>query len=70
PPHARVAAAGPVAERFPVRPYRSALLKRPTPNGFSTVTLMVVVTTPAVLAAAALRPGSRSAAAARGGTRT
>ncbi|WP_327356465.1 hypothetical protein [Streptomyces sp. NBC_01304] len=67
PPRMR-AAAGPVAERFPVRPYRSALLKRPTPDGFSTVTLMVVVTTPAVLAAAALRPNSSSRS--RGAART
>ncbi|SDJ62533.1 hypothetical protein [Streptomyces indicus] len=49
-------APGPV---FPVRPYRSALVTRPVPGGFSTVTLMVVVTAPAVLAAAALRPGGR-----------
>ncbi len=48
------------APSFPVRPYRSALIKRPAPGGFSTVTLMVVMTTPAVLAAAALRPSGRS----------
>ncbi|NGO81322.1 hypothetical protein G6045_37535 [Streptomyces sp. YC504] len=53
PPHM---APGPT---FPVRPYRSALIKRPVPGGFSTVTLMTVVTAPAVLAAAALRPGGR-----------
>ncbi|MBC9713060.1 hypothetical protein H9Y04_10815 [Streptomyces sp. TRM66268-LWL] len=48
---------------FPVRPYRSALVKRPVPGGFSTVTLMTVVTAPAVLAAAALRPGGRGRSA-------
>ncbi|MFB7264325.1 hypothetical protein ACFCXH_19575 [Streptomyces nojiriensis] len=56
-------AAGAAAARvsaFHVRPYRSAALERRGPGGMSTVTLMVVVTTPAVLAAAALRPRSRS----------
>ncbi|MFC0847476.1 hypothetical protein ACFH04_27770 [Streptomyces noboritoensis] len=43
-------------------PYRSAAHARPAPAGFSTVTLMLVVTTPAVLAAAILRPRSRSGA--------
>ncbi|MFD9481461.1 hypothetical protein ACFWBL_32645, partial [Streptomyces nojiriensis] len=45
---------------FHVRPYRSVALERRGPGGMSTVMLMVVVTTPAVLAAAALRPRSRS----------
>ncbi|MGW2580322.1 hypothetical protein ACWCYZ_03120 [Streptomyces virginiae] len=45
---------------FHVRPYRSVALERRGPGGMSTVTLMVVVTTPAVLAAAALRPRSKS----------
>ncbi|GGS08323.1 hypothetical protein Snoj_12320 [Streptomyces nojiriensis] len=56
-------AAGAAAARvsaFHVRPYRSAALERRGPGGMSTVTLMVVVTTPAVLAAAALRPRSKS----------
>ncbi|MFI1105527.1 hypothetical protein [Streptomyces melanogenes] len=43
-------------------PYRSTAHARPAPAGFSTVTLMLVVTTPAVLAAAILRPRSRSGA--------
>ncbi|PKV86569.1 hypothetical protein [Streptomyces sp. TLI_146] len=43
-------------------PYRSTAHERPAPAGFSTVTLMLVVTTPAVLAAAILRPRSRSGA--------
>ncbi|MGG8408971.1 hypothetical protein ACM614_21445, partial [Streptomyces sp. 12297] len=51
-------AASPVS--FPVRPYRSAVLRTPTPGGLSTMTLMLVVTTPAVLAAASLRPRSKS----------
>lgn len=58
PPPARAAAA-PVSG-FHVRPYRSAALARRGPDGMSTVMLMVVVTTPAVLAAAALRPRSKS----------
>ncbi|MEU9159799.1 hypothetical protein AB0D29_05855 [Streptomyces sp. NPDC048424] len=45
---------------FHVRPYRAVALERRGPNGMSTVMLMVVVTTPAVLAAAALRPRSKS----------
>ncbi|MEV7829214.1 hypothetical protein AB0P12_01175 [Streptomyces subrutilus] len=56
------ARAAPVAARvsaFHVRPYRAVALQRRTPGGLSTVMLMTVVTTPAVLAAAALRPGSR-----------
>ncbi|MFE9632587.1 hypothetical protein [Streptomyces sp. NPDC006463] len=58
PPRLRAAAA-PVSA-FHVRPYRSAVLERRGPGGMSTVMLMVVVTTPAVLAAAALRPRSKS----------
>ncbi|MEU4357063.1 hypothetical protein [Streptomyces virginiae] len=54
PPRPRAAAA-PVSA-FHVRPYRSVALQRRGPGGMSTVMLMVVVTTPAVLAAAALRP--------------
>ncbi|MFD6983322.1 hypothetical protein ACFWAX_21795, partial [Streptomyces sp. NPDC059956] len=46
--------------RFHVRPYHSAALARRGPDGMSTLMLMVVVTTPAVLAAVALRPRSRS----------
>ncbi|GLX24449.1 hypothetical protein [Streptomyces lavendulae] len=46
--------------RFHVRPYHSAALARRGPDGLSTMMLMVVVTTPAVLAAAALRPRSKS----------
>ncbi|CAM5629710.1 hypothetical protein SAVIM338S_06000 [Streptomyces avidinii] len=53
------AAAGP-ASRFHVRPYRSSALARRGPDGMSTLMLMVVVTTPAVLAAVALRPRSKS----------
>ncbi|MFE2328230.1 hypothetical protein ACFXD5_30725 [Streptomyces sp. NPDC059385] len=53
------AAAG-FASAFHVRPYRSVALERRGPGGMSTVMLMVVVTTPAVLAAAALRPRSKS----------
>ncbi|MFD7628799.1 hypothetical protein ACFV7Q_22655 [Streptomyces sp. NPDC059851] len=45
---------------FHVRPYRSRALDRREPGGLSTVMLMAVVTTPAVLAAAALRPRSKS----------
>lgn len=58
PPRA-MAAAAPVSS-FHVRPYRSSALARRGPDGLSTVMLMVVVTTPAVLAAAALRPRSKS----------
>ncbi|MFD4244380.1 hypothetical protein ACFWP3_22705 [Streptomyces sp. NPDC058525] len=57
PPRPRAAAAP--ASAFHVRPYRSVALKRRGPGGMSTVMLMVVVTTPAVLAAAALRPRSK-----------
>ncbi|MFD9410012.1 hypothetical protein ACFWBN_23770 [Streptomyces sp. NPDC059989] len=53
------AAAAPVSA-FHVRPYHSAALERRGPDGMSTMMLMVVVTTPAVLAAAALRPRSKS----------
>ncbi|MEU9145744.1 hypothetical protein [Streptomyces sp. NPDC048349] len=53
------ASAAPVSA-FHVRPYRSVALERRGPGGMSTVMLMVVVTTPAVLAAAALRPRSKS----------
>ncbi|MFF4446212.1 hypothetical protein [Streptomyces sp. NPDC001502] len=58
PPAARAAAAR--VSAFHVRPYRSVALERRGPGGMSTVMLMVVVTTPAVLAAAALRPRSKS----------
>ncbi|MFC9821339.1 hypothetical protein [Streptomyces erythrochromogenes] len=58
PPRPRAAAA-PVSA-FHVRPYRSVAVQRLSPGGMSTVMLMVVVTTPAVLAAAALRPRSKS----------
>ncbi|MFD3805571.1 hypothetical protein ACFWSF_09930 [Streptomyces sp. NPDC058611] len=44
---------------FHVRPYRSVALERRGPGGLSPLMLMVVVTTPAVLAAAALRPRSK-----------
>jgi hypothetical protein len=50
--------AAPVS-RFHVRPYRSVQLQRRVPGGLSTVMLMAVVTTPAVLAAATLRPRSK-----------
>ncbi|MFJ9940310.1 hypothetical protein [Streptomyces erythrochromogenes] len=53
------AAAAPVSA-FHVRPYRAVAVQRLGPGGMSTVMLMVVVTTPAVLAAAALRPRSKS----------
>ncbi|MFG2876610.1 hypothetical protein ACGFYU_16740 [Streptomyces sp. NPDC048337] len=53
------AAAAPVSA-FHVRPYHSVALERRGPDGMSTMMLMVVVTTPAVLAAAALRPRSKS----------
>ncbi|WP_404954348.1 hypothetical protein [Streptomyces sp. 147326] len=59
PPAPRAAAASRVSA-FHVRPYRAVALERRGPNGMSTVMLMVVVTTPAVLAAAALRPRSKS----------
>ncbi|MDX3540940.1 hypothetical protein PV721_43020 [Streptomyces sp. MB09-01] len=59
PPGPRAAAASRVSA-FHVRPYRAVALERRGPNGMSTVMLMVVVTTPAVLAAAALRPRSKS----------
>ncbi|MCX4528954.1 hypothetical protein OG982_25245 [Streptomyces sp. NBC_01551] len=58
PPLPAVAVA-PVA-RFHVRPYHSKVLERRGPDGMSTVMLMTVVTTPAVLAAAALRPRGKS----------
>lgn len=58
PPRPRAAAAR--VSAFHVRPYRSVALERRGPGGLSTVMLMVVVTTPAVLAAAALRPRSKS----------
>lgn len=54
------AAAAPVTA-FHVPTYHSSALERRGPHGMSTVMLMVVVTTPAVLAAAALRPRSKSA---------
>ncbi|MGW5398454.1 hypothetical protein ACWEV7_19185, partial [Streptomyces sp. NPDC003952] len=56
----RAAAGAAGAGRFHVRPYHSAALARRGPDGMSTLMLMVVVTTPAVLAAVALRPRSRS----------
>ncbi|MCY0935375.1 hypothetical protein [Streptomyces sp. H34-S4] len=56
----RGAAGAGAAGRFHVRPYHSAALARRGPDGMSTLMLMVVVTTPAVLAAVALRPRSRS----------
>ncbi|WP_405942377.1 hypothetical protein [Streptomyces sp. NBC_00207] len=59
PPSPRAAAASRVSA-FHVRPYRAVALERRGPKGMSTVMLMVVVTTPAVLAAAALRPRSKS----------
>lgn len=66
PQAAPAAASGPAAPApaapvgaFHVRPYRSVALERRSPNGLSTMMLMVVVTTPAVLAAAALRPRSK-----------
>ncbi|WP_327412542.1 hypothetical protein [Streptomyces sp. NBC_01233] len=59
PPRPRAAAASRVSA-FHVRPYRAVALERRGPEGMSTVMLMVVVTTPAVLAAAALRPRSKS----------
>ncbi|MBT2452573.1 hypothetical protein J7F03_37115 [Streptomyces sp. ISL-43] len=58
-PSPGAAVAGP-AGRFHVRPYRSSALARRGPDGMSTLMLMVVVTTPAVLAAVALRPRSKS----------
>ncbi|MCJ1675767.1 hypothetical protein MTF65_00005 [Streptomyces sp. APSN-46.1] len=58
PPRPPVAVAP--ATRFHVRPYHSKALERRGPDGLSTVMLMVVVTTPAVLAAAALRPRGKS----------
>ncbi|MGW0363886.1 hypothetical protein [Streptomyces sp. NPDC002990] len=58
PPAAKAAAAP--ARAFHVRPYRAVALERRGPDGMSTMMLMVVVTTPAVLAAAALRPRSKS----------
>lgn len=59
-PPRRRAAAAPVTA-FHVPAYHSSALERRGPNGMSTMMLMVVVTTPAVLAAAALRPRSKSA---------
>ncbi|MFD9307081.1 hypothetical protein ACFWCB_31190 [Streptomyces sp. NPDC060048] len=58
-PSPGAAVAGP-AGRFHVRPYHSSALARRGPDGMSTLMLMVVVTTPAVLAAVALRPRSKS----------
>ncbi|MET9319768.1 hypothetical protein ABZX75_06150 [Streptomyces sp. NPDC003038] len=58
PPRARAAAA-PVSA-FHVRPYRAVARELRGPDGLSTMMLMAVVTTPAVLAAAALRPRSKS----------
>ncbi|MFD3870498.1 hypothetical protein [Streptomyces sp. NPDC058623] len=57
PPAPRAAAA--FASAFRMRPYHSAALERRGPDGLGTMTLMAVVTTPAVLAAAALRPRSK-----------
>ncbi|MER7461388.1 hypothetical protein [Streptomyces sp. NPDC097981] len=56
----RAAAAPAPATAFHVRPYHPSALERRGPGGMSTVMLMAVVTTPAVLAAAALRPRSKS----------
>ncbi|WP_411104463.1 hypothetical protein [Streptomyces sp. cmx-4-9] len=61
PAAARPAASLTRAGAFHVRPYRAVAVARRGPGGMSTVMLMVVVTTPAVLAAAALRPRGRSA---------
>ncbi|WP_405487152.1 hypothetical protein [Streptomyces sp. NBC_00096] len=58
-PHRGAAVAARVS-RFHVRPYHSSALARRGPDGMSTLMLMVVVTTPAVLAAVALRPRSKS----------
>ncbi|MFI9169382.1 hypothetical protein [Streptomyces lincolnensis] len=71
-PPASGAAPGPVAERPEARPRPAPPAfrwvprahyvggpQRPAPGGLSTTFTMVVVTMPAVLAAAALRPGSR-----------
>ncbi|MET9607658.1 hypothetical protein ABZZ17_21760 [Streptomyces sp. NPDC006512] len=60
PPRPRAAAAP--ARAFHMRPYHSAALERRGPDGLGTMMLMAVVTTPAVLAAAALRPRSKSRA--------
>ncbi|MFG2337890.1 hypothetical protein [Streptomyces yangpuensis] len=57
---ARPGAAAEPVSAFHVRPYRAVAVERRGPGGMSTVMLMVVVTTPAVLAAAALRPRSKS----------
>ncbi|MFF1343050.1 hypothetical protein ACFVYT_35155 [Streptomyces sp. NPDC058290] len=56
----RPAAVAAPVRAFHVRPHHSIALERRGPGGMSTVMLMVVVTTPAVLAAAALRPRSKS----------
>lgn len=59
PPAAPVAVAAPAPpaiRAFRVRPYRQAVVRRKNAGDLSTMTLMLVVTTPAVLAAAALRP--------------
>ncbi|MGW7195291.1 hypothetical protein [Streptomyces chryseus] len=47
------------AFRWVPRRHYTGGVRRPAPAGLSTVTTMTVITTPAVLAAAALRPGSR-----------
>ncbi|MFG2143931.1 hypothetical protein ACGFRG_06975 [Streptomyces sp. NPDC048696] len=60
PPHK--AAPHPARAHHAPPPYHPAAQQRLAPAGFSTVTLMLVVTTPAVLAAAVLRPRSRSGA--------
>ncbi|MGW6974567.1 hypothetical protein ACWGAU_23675, partial [Streptomyces sp. NPDC054952] len=44
---------------FRMRPYHPSASERRAPDGLSAMMLMVVVGTPAVLAAAALRPRSK-----------
>ncbi|MFJ4685492.1 hypothetical protein [Streptomyces sp. NPDC088789] len=56
---APVAREVPAAFRWVPRPYRGGAGERSVPGGFSVLTTMTVITTPAILAAAALRPGSR-----------
>ncbi|MFJ2768890.1 hypothetical protein [Streptomyces sp. NPDC087300] len=71
PPHGPPAPAPPRDPSFPAPHYRPAEGPEP-PAGRSVVTTTMVVTTPAVLAAALLRPrsGSRSGAASRSRTHT
>ncbi|MFD5935189.1 hypothetical protein ACFWG9_30045, partial [Streptomyces sp. NPDC060333] len=59
PAPARARTATEFTSAFRMRPYHPSASERRAPDGLSAMMLMVVVGTPAVLAAAALRPRSK-----------